>query len=200
MRDIVGIVDMDGFTIRRKFCCKEIAILIMEEDPMMWNNTFHSQAVIDSMSRNDWKTHDYVVNHRIYDVPIYHRDFQSVRMECLDEVVLELYPDWGTMAYKGGHYEKDLLEKLGIPSFNLEELGCPKANQLAPRYDGCPQCGLHQFGHCPKQEVALFARWFCGEMRRRGVTRYPLLKRRSHPFTCLRPEIFCNRFYEAIKL
>ena len=30
------------------------------------------------------------------------------------------------VGYKGGHVEKDLLQKLNIPSLNLETLGCPK--------------------------------------------------------------------------
>ena len=39
------------------------------------------------------------------------------------------------VAYKGGHVEKDLLNKLNIPCLNLETWGCPK----------CPHCLL-----CPE--------------------------------------------------
>ena len=35
-----------------------------------------------------------------------------------------------TIAYKGGHYEKDLLNSLSIPAVNLESFGCPKAEKL----------------------------------------------------------------------
>ena len=34
------------------------------------------------------------------------------------------------LAYKGGHLERDLLRELEIPSVNLEDLGCPKADKL----------------------------------------------------------------------
>ena len=34
------------------------------------------------------------------------------------------------VGYKGGHVEKDLLQKLNIPSLNLETLGCPKYDDL----------------------------------------------------------------------
>ena len=30
------------------------------------------------------------------------------------------------LAYKGGHYESDLLTKMGIPSIDLEKFGCPQ--------------------------------------------------------------------------
>jgi hypothetical protein len=35
-----------------------------------------------------------------------------------------------TFAFKGGHYKKDLLAKLNIPSVNLEWFGYPKAEKL----------------------------------------------------------------------
>ena len=34
------------------------------------------------------------------------------------------------VVYKGGHIEKDLLNKLNIPCVDLKEFGCPKANQM----------------------------------------------------------------------
>jgi len=63
------------------------------------------------------------------------------------------------VAYKGGHLERDLLKKLNIPSLNLEEYGCPKANQLPDMgFDPRMFCGCHDMniGHCPRQETFLF--------------------------------------------
>ena len=34
------------------------------------------------------------------------------------------------LAYKGGHYERDLVASLAIPAVNLENFGCPKAGEL----------------------------------------------------------------------
>lgn len=72
----------------------------------------------------------------------------------------------GVVAYKGGHLVKDLLQKLGIPSMDLEQFGCPKADQLfSSGFDAGPSCGFHQTSqnkhwiHCPKQEVYLFQQW-----------------------------------------
>jgi hypothetical protein len=35
-----------------------------------------------------------------------------------------------TIAFKGGHYERDLLASLRIPAVNLECFNCPKAEKL----------------------------------------------------------------------
>ena len=38
------------------------------------------------------------------------------------------------VAYKGGHYEKDLLSVLHIPHCNLETWGCPKIEEVATSF------------------------------------------------------------------
>ena len=50
--------------------------------------------------------------------------------------------DWPEVAYKGGCYEKKLLQAIGIPHLNLETFGCPKFNDM-------PQ--LAQIGSCGEQ-------------------------------------------------
>jgi len=47
--DVVAILDMDGFHIKNKFRCKELGMLVLEEEP-----------VILSMTGKDWKQHDYI--------------------------------------------------------------------------------------------------------------------------------------------
>ena len=67
------------------------------------------------------------------------------------------------LAYKGGHFEKDLLERLGVPSVNLERLGCPKASELIGDLVWLETCGNHlvkeAFMHCPKVEVEAYGQW-----------------------------------------
>ena len=69
-----------------------------------------------------------------------------------------------TMAYKGGHYEKDLLASLGILSVNLEEFGCPKAEVMIEQMVWLETCGNHivseAYSHWPKVEVEAYAQWF----------------------------------------
>ena len=75
-----------------------------------------------------------------------------------------------SIAYKGGHFERDLLNKLQIPSTNLESFGCPKANLLFDRLVWLETCG-HRFDeysyqHCPKVEVEVLGKWLSDDKRK----------------------------------
>ena len=67
------------------------------------------------------------------------------------------------LAYKGGHYERDLLASLAIPAVNLENFGCPKAGELFDHLIWLETCGNHTvneaYRHCPKVEVEAYAYW-----------------------------------------
>ena len=52
-----------------------------------------------------------------------------------------------TIAYKGGHYEKDLLKHIHVPSINLEDFGCPKAEFLFDQLVWLETCGNHLGAH-----------------------------------------------------
>ena len=68
------------------------------------------------------------------------------------------------VAYKGGHVEKDLLNKLNIPCLDLETWGCPKYEQLKQTIvEPLPSCGFHLndiIHHCPMTECHAFWLWF----------------------------------------
>ena len=62
------------------------------------------------------------------------------------------------VGFKGGHVERDLLQKLRIPYINLEEYQVPKFDILNRdgKYNDF-NCGYHQnLYHCPKAEVMAF--------------------------------------------
>ena len=90
----------------------------------------------------------------------------------VEAVIRALYRG-GLVAYKGGHLEKDLLDKMGLPSINLEEFGCPKADSLwSSHYPPGKGCGHHKehtfkFIHCPKQETFLFFQWLQNQLKER---------------------------------
>ena len=59
---------------------------------------------------------------------------RAYEQDQADIVLLRLYNQYKTfertvVAYKGDHIEKDLLNKLNIPSLDFETLGCPKYDQ-----------------------------------------------------------------------
>ena len=85
---------------------------------------------------------------------------------CLRRDVQDLYDQYKTptrlyVAYKGGTLEKDLLDTLNIPCWNLEEAGCPKFECLS-RLGTVSSCGQHKnflHHHCPRVECYHFVQW-----------------------------------------
>ena len=66
------------------------------------------------------------------------------------------------VVYKGGHIEKDLLNKLNIPCVDLKEFGCPKANELlliGGNVGFVYGHHLHAHTHCSLVECYLFSQW-----------------------------------------
>ena len=66
------------------------------------------------------------------------------------------------VVYKGGHIEKDLLNKLNIPCVDLKEFGCPKANELlliGGSVGFVYGHHLHAHTHCSLVECYLFWQW-----------------------------------------
>ena len=87
----------------------------------------------------------------------------------VDIVLLRLYSQFKTekrtvVAYKGGHVEKDLLNKLNITCLDLETWGCPKYEQLKQTIvEPLASCGFHlndNIHHCPMTECHAFWLWF----------------------------------------
>jgi hypothetical protein len=112
--DIVGILDMDGFQIGKKFFCKVLGVIKVGDSEA----SSYREIQIDSNS---------------------------------------------TIAFKGGHYERDLLASLRIPAVNLECFNCPKAEKLFDQLIWLETCGNHlesnAYQHCAKVEVEAFAMW-----------------------------------------
>ena len=88
-------------------------------------------------------------------------------LECLSGMVQTIYlqsksKEWDCVAYKGGHFERDLLESLGIPAINREDFGCPRYKELiGTGYDQTKTCGQHTGGrdiHCATDECYAFMR------------------------------------------
>ena len=70
-------------------------------------------------------------------------------------------PERNRVAYKGGQVEKDMLAKLGIPSLDLETVGCPRFESLT-RVVTVGSCGHHTNPlrhHCPQVECYHFMQW-----------------------------------------
>ena len=97
----------------------------------------------------------------------------AFKISALEAIVDDLYHEIkvdtnSTISYKGGHYERDLLANLNIPSLNLVWFGCPKAERLFDELVWLETCGKHLTDNahwpCPKVEVEAFGHWLETEM------------------------------------
>ena len=167
LSDVVGIIDMDGFTMRKMFYCKELGIIRMGEATTK-SFFFDTGIHWGDLSPKDTATCKYVIQ-KIHKLPFglpLGADARS--LSTLGGIVVDAYRGMkqnenSTVAYKGGHYERDLLASLGILSVNLEEFGCPKAEVLIKQMFWSETCGNHivseAYSHCPKVEVEAYAQW-----------------------------------------
>jgi hypothetical protein len=170
---------MDGFSVPlgagagSKFLCKELAVTYLYKD-VTTRYTFQVGNFYD-LSTKAKSTVAWVMRHvhgmkfedREGDLP------QSSVEQLLIAIQAECITDCGRfyLAYKGGHYERDLLRNACIPYYNLETIGCPRYDQLLKQYNviTSPECGLHCHAlkyitpHCPVAETMLFRKWLLNE-------------------------------------
>ena len=167
MDDIIGIIDMDGFSLGKNFYCKELGVLKVDDDNA-YSYFFDLGIRWNDLTVKYKKTCIYVIKniHKLpFEVP---EGVKAYKHSELEGIIIKFYKETkrstnSTIAYKGGHFEKDLLVKLGIPNVNLEKYGCPKANQLFDKLIWLETCGHHigedTYQHCPKVEVEAFGTW-----------------------------------------
>ena len=165
MNDIVEIIDLDGYTINKKFLCRELATIGVGQDT---GTSYHFNIGVHwkDLTLKDRKSCMYVYQH-VHKLPLNaHRG--SLPLGNLDGIVKDFYTsvkekEESTLAYKGGCLERNLLKKLNILACNLEWYGCPKAEQLFSKLPWLETCGKHigtdPYKHCPKVEVEGFMLW-----------------------------------------
>ena len=129
LSDVVGIIDMDGFIIRKTFYCKELGMMrIGEAVGRMF--FFNIGICWSDLTPKDRKTCKYVMwnIHKLpFGVP---RGVKASEICELDSIVTSLYREVkrdtrSVIGYKGRHVERDSLRRLGIPCVNLQQFGCP---------------------------------------------------------------------------
>ena len=186
MNSITGIIDFDGFTVNNKFWCKEAAWCSGKN--CMVGTHFKFPKRFKELTPQEQRNARYVTKniHRL------RFDFEHRRSNPLSALLpivkhwYDTYGKQGVVGYKGGHVEKDVLDRLNIPSLNLEDLGCPKFNELYAEYSKndpemnflweaeTVECGFHihirrprgtpmdlmPTHHCPRVEVMVFHKWF----------------------------------------
>ena len=161
------VIDLEGFFVQKKFQVREMGYYSWDEH--FDRHAFFQPAALKNLSHKDKKTVNFA-KHNIHGLT-YQPRYQERAYEYdeVDIVLLRLYSQFKTekrtvVAYKGGHVEKDLLNKLNIPCLDLETWGCPKYEQLKQTIvEPLGSCGFHlndNIHHCPMAECQAFWLWF----------------------------------------
>ena len=163
---------MDGFTIEKRFLCKELGLLKVGEDTAS-SFFFDIGVKWSDLNQKDRRSCEFV-KRNIHKLPLgVPLDTEALPLSSLEEIVLHFYESvkktkTSTLAYKGGNLERSLLKRLGIPSVNLESFGCPKAEALFDALVWLETCGNHielnAYHHCAKVEVEAFGNWLSNQV------------------------------------
>ena len=127
------VIDLKGFFVQTKFQVREMGYYSWDEH--FDRHAFFQPAALKNLSHKDKKTVNFA-KHNIHGLtyqPCYQE--RAYEYDEVDIVLLRLYNQYKTeertvVAFKGGHVEKDLLNKLNIPCIDLETWGCSKYEQL----------------------------------------------------------------------
>ena len=164
------IVDFEGYHTRKGFMIKEFGFISMV-DYKPYSIFVRLPNSFQELSVKDRKTVAYVMKH-IHGLK-YENHPDDISYEDMLQHLWFIYEHHATdnqnvvFAYKGGQAEKHVLDYLGIPSINLEDVGLMcNFKYLMPTYGTQlenVQCDRHipigDVVHCPKLELSLFAAW-----------------------------------------
>jgi hypothetical protein len=166
--NIIGVVDLDGFFVEKNFFCRELGIIAYEDT---YGTSFHFKTELSDENLNEKdRINAKFLQRNVHGLSL--SDDNGLELNMIDVIVKKFYTSYklnskSVLAYKGGQIEKDLLEKLNIPSVNLEFFGCPKAKDIYPEMIWLESCGEHNLlrnktnvhEHCPKVEVEAYLHW-----------------------------------------
>ena len=163
------VLDLEGFEVQGQFLVRELGWC--DWTGQHWGTTHYYPIQPYSEAWKDRRLVRFVRRH-IHGLPYTptHRE-QARPAAALEQDVRELVhkfqqPDKTVVAYKGGHYEKELLQRWGIPHFNLEQARCPKFDTMTrlcrPTSCGCQDHPWRH--HCPQIECYHFVHWMRGQL------------------------------------
>jgi len=159
-------IDLDGFYVDGEFITREMGWSDAEAKRMGCFHYTHNKTY-SQLSDKDKKTFQFVTRH-ITGLPFYpsKKETDVHTQDQLKEDIVHVWskcktPHAFTVAYKVGTQERDILQELRIPSFNLENIGCPKYDKLQHLFLSI-NCGCHNSNkvHCSMSECHTFMLWF----------------------------------------
>jgi hypothetical protein len=188
---VTHIMDLDGFVLHDGFLCKEMALIEVGTGTVHYEHFRLGRRYCD-LTPKDRKVVNYVSRH-VHGIPFVDHSNEELEQSDIRKIVLLLLSNGNhelsdvVVGYKGGNLERMVLDSVGIPSVNLELIGCPKYDELmvSSKYDmlrsrtadqnsrnqsshvaHAAACPLHvlfkqdSVAHCAKHEVVMFRRWY----------------------------------------
>ena len=163
------VLDLEGFEVQGQFLVRELGWC-----DWSGQHSGHYHYHPSLPHPDSWKDRHQIrfVRRHIHGLPYYPHSREQARpalqlIHDVKQLVQQFQQsDKTVVAYKGGHYEKDLLERWGIPHFNLEQAHCPKLNAMKRRLQAA-SCGCHYHPfrhHCLQMECYHFVHWMRGQM------------------------------------
>ncbi len=158
------ILDLEGFVLDKTFHVRELGYYTWQDK--FGRRAFYIRTLWCQLSPWDRRTVSFV-KHRVHGLTYQPRkEEKSDEYYRVEEVMRELYeetvtPERTVVGYKGGHVERDTLNRLNIPGMNLELYGCPKYEVLKETIvEPLPSCGFHLnlSHHCPMTECQLICK------------------------------------------
>ena len=157
---------MDGFVINKTFYCKELGALKAGKDEGD-SYLFDIGTRWHDLTRKQQK-HCMFLTRNMHKLPFrVSRGTNPIPLSNLNTIVKCFYDsvklnNLSNIAYKG-------VQHLQIPSVNLEDFGCPKADFLFHALVWLETCGhhlgTHAYQHCPKVEVEALEKWLREQQR-----------------------------------
>ena len=158
------VIDMEGFKVCKKFVVRELGWCDyrgVECEAFQ----YRPKLPFSALTPQDQRAARYL-KRSVHGLSYYPRTWEAHEVDDVCKDVVNVYMRHKSqqrqyVGYKGGHYEKDLLRNLHIPSFNLELAGCPRFDQM-PRLCTMASCGEHVDPvkhHCAKVECYHFVQW-----------------------------------------
>ena len=167
MDKICVVIDLEGFQVKSRggFQVRELGYCDWRR-VHAGSYRYQLTGYVKDLPKEEQATVSFVTKH-VHGLP--YRAFIRENARPVEEVkedVRRLYERHRTseryvVGYKGGHVERDLLDELQIPSYDLEKDECPKFGRME-RLQGVEGCGHHKDPskhHCAVVECVHFVNW-----------------------------------------
>ena len=168
--NICCIIDFEAFQHKDYLGLREIGLCDLHLTTVKNYQIYPNNLPLwDKLARKSFN----FVKYKIHGLDFYpsKKNSSVVHEKQVKDLVINFYNDHkkdqnSFVAFKGGSIERNLLEQLHIPYFNLEDIkNCPTIKNISKEHLACKYyCNLHVncqdgFKHCSSVEVAFYAMW-----------------------------------------